>query len=78
MIHSARLVSLLIILSFGVLLACLMGQERKIPWKKPLDCPLYSVFKQDLIRFQFLLAQSVVGVLKILLNLLELAKNETF
>jgi Transposase DDE domain len=78
MVHSARLVSLLIILSFGVLIACLMGQEQKIPWKKTLDCPLYSVFKQGLIRFQFLLAQSVVGVLETLLNLLELAKNGDF
>jgi hypothetical protein len=78
MIHSARLISLLIILSFGVLIACLMGQEQKIPWKKTLGCPLYSVFKQGLIRFQFLLAQSVVGVLESLSNLLELAKNANF
>jgi hypothetical protein len=78
MIHSARLISLLIILSFGVLIACLMGQEQKIPWKKTLDCPLYSVFKQGLIRFQFLLAQSVLGVLETLLNLLELVKNGAF
>ena len=78
MTHSVRLVSLLIILSFGVLIACLMGQEQKIPWKKTLDCPLYSTFKQGLIRFQFLLAQSIDGVLKTLSNLLEVAKNLIF
>jgi hypothetical protein len=55
-----------------------MGQEQKIPWKKTLDCPLYSVFKQGLIRFQFLLAQSVASVLETLLNLLDLAKNGNF
>jgi hypothetical protein len=78
MTHSARLISLLIILSFGVLIACLMGHKQKIPWKKTLGCPLYSVFKQGLIRFQFLLAQSVAGVLETLLNILELAKNGAF
>jgi hypothetical protein len=78
MIHSPRLISLLIILSFGVLIACLMGQEQKIPWKKTLDYPLYSVFKHGLVRFQFLLAQSVIGVLETLTNLLNLAKNEIF
>jgi len=78
MTHSARLVSLLIILSFGVLIASIMGQEQKIPWKKTLDCPLYSVFKNGLIRFQFLLAQSVVGVLEILSNLLEEPKIAIF
>ena len=78
MIYSARLVSLLIILSFGVLIACLMGQKQKILWKKTLDYPLYSVFKLGLICFQFLLAQSVAGVLETLLNLLKLAKNGAF
>ena len=46
---SSRLVSLLIILSFGLLIAYLMGQGDKIPWKKTLGCPLYSVFKKGLI-----------------------------
>jgi hypothetical protein len=55
-----------------------MGQEQKIPWKKTLDCPLYSVFKNGLIRFQFLLAQSVIGVLETLSNLLEAPKNAIF
>jgi IS4 transposase len=36
MIHSARLISLLVILSFGVLIAYLMGQEQKIPWKEKI------------------------------------------
>lgn len=54
--RSERLVSLLIVLGFGLLIAYLMGQENSIPWKKTLSCPLYSVFKQGLINFQFLLA----------------------
>jgi len=78
MTHSARLISLLIIMSFGVLIACLIGKEQKIPWKKTLDYPLYSTFKQGLIRFQFLLAHSVIGALETLLNLLEGAKNISF
>ncbi len=33
-------------------LIILMGQDDKIPWKKTLGCPLYSVLKQGLINFQ--------------------------
>lgn len=72
---SARLISLLIILGFGLLIAYLMGLNEKIPWKKTLGCPLYSVFKKGLINFQFLLAQSVTAAINTVLNLLESAKN---
>jgi hypothetical protein len=72
---SPRLVSLLIILSFGLLIAYLMGQDDKIPWKKTLGCPLYSVFKQGLINFQFLVAHSLTEAIQTVLNLLESAKN---
>ena len=57
--QSPRLISLLIILGFGLLIAYLMGQDHTIPWKKTLGCPLYSVFKQGLINFQFLVTQSI-------------------
>jgi hypothetical protein len=78
MTHSYRLVSLLIILSFGVLIAYLMGIEDKIPWKKTLGCPLYSVFKQGLINFQRCVAHSLSGTIETILNLLERAKNVLF
>lgn len=59
MTKSERLVTLLIILAFGLLMASLVGYGQSIPWKKTLGYPLYSVFKQGLITLQFLLAQSL-------------------
>lgn len=78
MTHSPRLMSLLIILSLGMLIAYLMGIEDKIPWEKTLGCPLYSVFKQGLINFQRCLAQSLADTIETILNLLERAKNVIF
>ena len=69
---SERLVSLLIILGFALLIAFLMGQRVKIPWKKTLGYPLYSVFKQGLILFQFLVAHSIADTIAALLNLLKI------
>ena len=68
--QSRRLVSLLIILAFGLLMASFMGRGQKIPWKKTLGCPLYSVFKQGLITLQFLLAQSLALVTETIQNIL--------
>ena len=73
-----RLVSLLIILAFGLLIACLVGLDKKIPWKKTLSCPLYSIFKQGLINFQFLLARSFTHALTTILILLERAHYACF
>ena len=78
MTKSARLVSLLIILGFGLLIAFLLGQDHKIPWKKTLGCPLYSVFKQGLIHFHHLVAKSLSGAVDTILNLLQRAKNVFF
>lgn len=75
---SPRLISLLIILGFGLLIAFLMGQDHKIPWKKTLGCPLYSVFKQGLINFQRCVAQSLSDTIDTVLNLLQRAKNVIF
>ena len=73
---SSRLVSLLIILSFGLLIAYLMGQDDKILWKKTLACPLYSVFKQGLIKQISISARSFLNeAIQTILNLLESAKN---
>ncbi len=76
--YSTRLISLLIILSFGLLIAYLMGLGDNIPWKKTLGCHLYSVFKQGLINFQFLVAQSVMIAVETIQNLLERAQYAIF
>lgn len=68
---SECLISLLIILGFTLLIAFLMEQRDKTPWKKTLGYPLYSVFKQALIHFQFLVAQSVNDDLDGIINLLK-------
>lgn len=68
---SERLVSLLTILGFGLLIAYLMGQNDNIPWKKTLGYPLYSIFKQGMINFQFLVAHSLNQAIQTVLNLLE-------
>lgn len=60
MTKSARLVTLLIILTFALMFASIVGYDQAIPWKKTLGYPLYSVFKQGLITLQFLLGQSLV------------------
>ncbi|EKE10275.1 MAG: hypothetical protein ACD_16C00059G0022 [uncultured bacterium] len=78
MTKSARLISLLIILGLGMLIAFLIGQDHPIPWKKTLSCPLYSVFKQGLIQFHFLLAHSLPKAIETILNLLESAKCSLF
>lgn len=78
MTKSECLVSLLIILGFGLFIAFLMGQDYKIPWKKTLCCPLYSVFKQGLINFHHLMAKSLSGAIDTILNLLQRTKNVIF
>jgi len=78
MTKSARLVSLLIILGFGLLIAFLMRQDDKIPWKKTLGCLLYSVFKQGLINYRHLMAKSLSGAVDTILNPLQRAKNVIF
>jgi len=57
--HSQRLVSLLIVLSFGLLIASLIGQRETIPWKKTIGYPLYSIFRKGMITLQFLFAHSL-------------------
>lgn len=73
MTESTRLISLLIILGFGLLIAFLMGLDKPIPWKRTLGCPLYSLCKQGLINLQHRLAHSLTDVIKTILNLLQRA-----
>lgn len=76
--ESKRLVSLLIILSFSLLIAYLMGQNTKIPWKKTLKCPLYSVFKQGLINLQFLISRGLSKAVTAIISLLKRANYIMF
>jgi transposase len=76
--QSARLVSLLIILGFALLIAYLVGHNEKIPWKKTLHCPLYSIFKRGLINFQFMIARCLATALKTILSLLKRAHYMLF
>lgn len=78
MTKSARLVTLLIILAFGLLMASLVGYDQPIPWKKTLGYPLYSVFKQGLITLQFLLAQSLTTATQAIQSALERLQNVNF
>lgn len=49
----SRLITLLVIMSLAALLLYCMGiVASKIPWKKTLKCPLWSLFKQGMINFQ--------------------------
>ena len=49
----SRSITLLVIMSLAVLLLYCMGiVASKIPWKKTLKRPLWSLFRQGLINFQ--------------------------
>lgn len=71
---SERLVSLLIIISLALFTAFLMGLGEKIPWRKTVGYPLFSIFKQGLHKFQFFVARSLATVLDMILNLLKKKK----
>lgn len=75
---SERLVSLLIILCFALLIAYLMAQDTKIPWRKTLKCPLYSVFKQGLINFQFMVVRSIEKTIQKAISLIVNANSILF
>ena len=72
---SERLVTLLIILCFALLIAFLLGKKDTIPWRKTIGYPLYSVFKQGLKNFQFLIAHSLHDTIDAILNLLNRLKK---
>lgn len=76
--ESKRLVALLILLSFGLLFASLVGREEKIPWKKTINYPLYSLFKQGLVTLQFLLSKSSELAAETIQILLEKIQNVLF
>lgn len=75
---SARLVTLLVILGFALLMACVVGYGQDIPWKKTLGYPLYGVFKQGLITLQFLMAKSLTLAIQTLQTALKSLKNDLF
>lgn len=78
MTKSARLVTLLIILTFGLLFASLVGYGQPIPWKKTLGYPLYSDFKQGLITLQFFLAKSLTLTIQTIVSALDSIQNVIF
>ena len=63
---SSRLLTLLIILSVASVLLYCMGLDSKIPWKKTLGCPLWSLFKQGMISFQHAAAKGLKAALRFL------------
>lgn len=65
---SARLLTLLVIMSIASLLLYCMGLDSKIPWKKTLKCPLWSLFKQGMINFQHAAAKGVDAALRFMFN----------
>ena len=78
MTKSARLVTLLVILTFALMFASVVGYGQAIPWKKTLGYPLYSVFKQGLITLQFLLAQSLTIAIQAIQTALKSIQNAGF
>jgi hypothetical protein len=65
-----RLVKLLVILTLATLCSCLMGIRHKIPWKKTLNCPVKTMFRQGLQSFQHLISKGVNLAIKQLLKVL--------
>jgi hypothetical protein len=63
---SSRLLTLLIILSIASVLLYCMALNSKIPWKRTLHCPLWSLFKQGMINFQHAAARSLDAALSFL------------
>jgi len=78
MTKSSRLVTLLVILTFGLMFASMVGYGQTIPWKKTLGYPLYSIFKQGLIFLQFFLAKSLGLAIQTLKAALERVQNFLF
>lgn len=78
MTKAARLVTLLIILTFALMFASIVGYGQAIPWKKTLGYPLYSVFKQGLITIQFLLPKSLILAVQTIQAALEGVQNASF
>lgn len=56
---SARLLTLLVVMSIASILLYCMGLKTKTPWKKTLKCPLWSLHKQGMINFQHVAAKGV-------------------
>jgi hypothetical protein len=61
--NSARLLTLLVILSIAVVLIYCMGVGSKIPWKRTLNCPLLSIFKKGILNFQHAAAKGIKAAL---------------
>jgi Transposase DDE domain len=64
-----RLTKLLIIMGLATLLVLLVGFQSSIPWKKTVNCPLHSRFRNGLLQFQYLISSSVSSAIMLLESL---------
>ena len=68
---SKRLTSLLIVLSCAAFLLYSVGINIKAPWKKTLQCPLWSVFKRGMTSFQRAVRKGLETAIDLLLSSLQ-------
>ena len=64
--HSERLIKLLIIMSLATLFIYLVGCQQKIPFRKTVNCPLYSCFTAGLKKLRRLIVYSVKDLIQCL------------
>lgn len=75
MTNSSRLMTLFILMSLATLLAYCMGINTKIPWKKTINYPLRSLFREGLINFQHHAAKGLETAWRFILNSLTEARK---
>ncbi len=61
-------------MSIAELILYCMGLKSKIPWKRTLNCQLWSLFKQGLINFQHAAAKGIKQAARLVLNALKESK----
>ncbi len=67
---SARLMTLFILMSLATLLVYCMGFDAKIPWKKTINYPLRSLFKQGMLNFQHRAAKGIESACELIFEAL--------
>lgn len=72
---SARLLTLLIILSIAALLLYCAGINSKAPWKKTLNCPLWSLFRRGMIKLQHMVSKGAEELYKFLVDAVACARK---
>lgn len=72
---STRLMTLFILMSLATLLVYCMGLHTKIPWKKTINYPLRSLFRQGMVNFQHRAAKGLECAWKFILESLARVKE---